>query len=122
LAKDLEISLLLDYYGSVLTEKQRKVVACYYNDDLSLSEIAQNEGITRQGVRDAIKRGEAQLRDMEKDLGLLKKSRERMAAYARVRQYAEHVRDYNSRFVYDRSITEQIENLLKVLDKLESAE
>lgn len=122
MAKDLEISLLLDYYGAMLTPKQRKILACYYNDDLSLSEIAQNEGITRQGVRDAVKRGEAQLRGMETNLGLLRCSRDRMAAYAKLRGYAEHIRDYNSRFVYDRSITEQITNLLKVLDRMEAAE
>ena len=56
--KNLEISYLLDFYGDVLTEKQRDVMEQYYNDDLSLSEIADNFGITRQGVRDAIKRGE----------------------------------------------------------------
>ncbi|MFR1784585.1 MAG: sigma factor-like helix-turn-helix DNA-binding protein [Ruthenibacterium lactatiformans] len=54
--KNLEISYLLDFYGDVLTEKQRDVMEQYYNDDLSLSEIADNFGITRQGVA-TIKRG-----------------------------------------------------------------
>ena len=53
--KDLGFSILLDYYGMVLTEKQRNILTEYYNDDLSLAEIAENYGITRQGVRDAIK-------------------------------------------------------------------
>ena len=57
-AKNLKISDLLDFYGECLTEKQRNFLDYYYNDDLSLSEIAENESITRQGVRDAIKRGE----------------------------------------------------------------
>ena len=65
MGKNLEISLLLDFYGEMLTEKQRDMVDYYYNDDLSLSEIAENEGITRQGVRDAIKRAEAQMLEME---------------------------------------------------------
>ena len=65
MAKNLEIALLFDFYGEMLTDKQRDVVELYYNDDLSLSEIAENEGITRQGVRDSIKRAEAQLLDME---------------------------------------------------------
>ena len=56
MAKNLEISFLLDFYGSMLTEKQRIMIEYYYNDDLSLAEIADNEGITRQGVRDSIKR------------------------------------------------------------------
>ena len=64
MAKNLEIAVLLDLYGDMLTEKQRDFLGYYYNDDLSLSEIAENEGITRQGVRDAIKRAEAQLFDM----------------------------------------------------------
>lgn len=61
MAKNLEIALLFDFYGEMLTDKQRDVVELYYNDDLSLSEIAENEGITRQGVRDSIKRAETQL-------------------------------------------------------------
>ena len=71
MAKNLQVTVLLDIYGEMLTEKQRSFLEYYYNDDLSLSEIAENEGITRQGVRDAIKRAEAQLFDMENKLGLL---------------------------------------------------
>ena len=75
MGKNLEISLLLDFYGEMLTEKQRDMVDYYYNDDLSLSEIAENEGITRQGVRDAIKRAEAQMLEMEERLGLARRFR-----------------------------------------------
>ncbi len=71
--KDLKIALLLDYYGGALTGKQREVVDLYYNEDLSLAEISEHAGITRQGVRDSIKRGEAQLLDMEDSLGLVRK-------------------------------------------------
>ena len=60
MAKDLRISFLLDFYGDMLTETQREVVDAYYNEDLSLAEIAQDREITRQGVRDAIKRAEQQ--------------------------------------------------------------
>ena len=73
MAKNLEIPFLLDFYGEMLTEKQRNCLAYYYEEDLSLSEIAENEGISRQGVRDSIKRAEAQLFDMEKRLGLAMK-------------------------------------------------
>ena len=59
MAKDLRITFLLDFYGDMLTEKQREVVECYYNEDLSLAEIAEEKGITRQGVRDGIKHGDA---------------------------------------------------------------
>lgn len=68
MANSVEISILLDLYGETLTEKQRSYLDCYYNNDLSLSEIAENEGITRQGVRDAIKRAETLLYGMEEKL------------------------------------------------------
>lgn len=69
--KNLEISVLLDYYGSLLPDKQRELTELYYNEDLSLSEIAENEGITRQGVRDSIKRAESTLASIEEKLGLV---------------------------------------------------
>ena len=63
--KKLYISALLDVYGEFLSEKQRSITELYYDEDLSLSEIAENEGITRQGVNDLIKRAEAQLLSLE---------------------------------------------------------
>lgn len=65
MGKDLYISSLLDVYGHFLSDKQRTITDHYYNDDLSLSEIAENEGITRQGVSDLIRRTEAQLKAFE---------------------------------------------------------
>lgn len=73
MAKDLHISYLLDFYGDVLTDKQREVMVQYYDDDLSLAEIAENFGITRQGVRDSIKRGESILLDLEDKVGFAKR-------------------------------------------------
>ena len=69
-SKNLNISSLLDLYGGMLTEKQQNFLDYYYNDDLSLSEIAQNEGITRQGVYDIIKRASDQLKNYENKLHL----------------------------------------------------
>ena len=63
--KELHISDLLDVYGEFLNGKQRELCGYYYNDDLSLSEIAENVGITRQGVRDIIKRAGQRLEDLE---------------------------------------------------------
>ena len=71
-------SLLLDFYGELLTDKQREAVEFYYNEDLSLGEIAENQNISRQGVRDAIARGAKTLADMENKLHLI--SRDRRAA------------------------------------------
>ena len=73
MAKNLDITILLDFYGDMLTPKQREFLDYYYNEDLSLAEIAANVGITRQGVRDAIKRAECQLIEMEERLGLVKR-------------------------------------------------
>lgn len=68
--KNVEISMLLSFYGNILTSKQAEAAQLYYNEDLSLSEIADIAGITRQGVRDNIKRAENILYDMEDKLGL----------------------------------------------------
>ncbi len=70
MSKDLSMAVLLDLYGSLLTEKQLDALDLYYNQDFSLSEIAENDDISRQGVRDAIKRGEKQLIQLEEKLGL----------------------------------------------------
>lgn len=69
MAKDLTVCALLDVYGAFLSDKQREIMSHYFNDDLSLSEIAENEGITRQAVSDIIRRGEAQLKRYEKECG-----------------------------------------------------
>lgn len=66
-------SVLLDNYGVLLNEKQRLIMEYYFNEDLSLAEIAENEGITRQGVLDIIKRSKQTLIDYEEKLQLIKK-------------------------------------------------
>ena len=71
--KNVEISLLLSFYGNILTEKQKQACVLYYNEDLSLAEISEIVGITRQGVRDNIKRAEIVLYDLEEKLGLCKR-------------------------------------------------
>ncbi len=73
--KNLEINYLLDFYGEVLNERKREVLEMYYNEDLSLAEIATDIGISRQGVRDIIKKSEEELIYLEEKLGLLKKFR-----------------------------------------------
>jgi len=73
--KDLKISFLLDFYGEVLSERKRTVLDYYYNDDLSLSEIAEEIGISRQGVRDLIKKAEEELHFYEEKLGLAERFR-----------------------------------------------
>lgn len=72
----LEMTLLFDYYGDLLTERQRSCVDMRYNQDLSLSEIAEELGVSRQGVYDNLSRAEALLRNMEEKTGCVQRSME----------------------------------------------
>ncbi|HJJ13201.1 MAG: YlxM family DNA-binding protein [Clostridia bacterium] len=72
--KNIEISILSQIYKDILTEKQFEILDQYYNNDYSLSEIAENYNITRQAVRDNIKNGESKLYDLENKLGIMKKN------------------------------------------------
>ena len=69
----LKISMLCQIYGNLLTQKQRELIDDYYNNDLSLSEIAENNNITRQAVRDNIKKGEKKLFEYEEKLMIMKR-------------------------------------------------
>ena len=73
--KNVDISLLLDIYGNALPSVQRDSLDLYYNSDLSLSEIADNTGKTRQSVHDTLRRGEQALTDMENSLHILSKNK-----------------------------------------------
>ena len=85
--KDLKFSSLLDIYGGLLTEKQASALDFYYNEDYSLAEIAELTDITRQGVRDFIKRGEAVLQEAEERLRLC----ERFKALSEIRALANEI-------------------------------
>ncbi|MBR5515577.1 MAG: DNA-binding protein [Clostridia bacterium] len=74
--KNVNISLLVDFYGEMLSEKQKEAVDLYYNEDLSLSEIADITGLTRPGVRDRLVKSEAILKNLEEKLGLLRRFEE----------------------------------------------
>ncbi len=78
-------TMLFDFYGELLTDKQRQYFDLHYNEDLSLAEIAQSEGITRQGVWDIIRRAEETLRRFEEKTGLV----ERFAAQRELLSRAE---------------------------------
>ena len=72
--KNVKVSILCEVYGNLLTKKQLSILQDYYDKDLSLSEIAQNQEITRQAVRDIIKKGENKLFELEEKLGIMKKT------------------------------------------------
>lgn len=71
--KNLEISLLFDFYGQMLTDTQQEAINLYYNDDLSLKETADILSMSRQGVRDALERAKKSLYSFEENLGLCKR-------------------------------------------------
>ena len=117
--KDLTFSVLLDYYGPVLTEKQRAILTEYYDQDLSLAEIAENYGITRQGVRDAIKHGEAALTELEKNLGYAEKDAAQRADLARLQQLVMEVRCCNTGlYTPVPQITRDTDEMLAIIQRL----
>ncbi len=77
MSKDLYYSTLIDVYGKTLNKRQLDVMTAYYNEDLSLSEIADNMQISKQGVRDIIKRAETHLMQLEMQLSFIEKARSR---------------------------------------------
>ena len=73
MAKDLRYTLYLDMYSPLLTDKQRETLELYYNEDLSLGEISEVTGITRQGVMNCIKTSETRLSELEEEMGLVER-------------------------------------------------
>ena len=82
----LQMSLLFDYYGELLSQKQRTCFDLYYNQDLSLSEIADELGITRQGVHDSISRAETALGEFERVTGCIARDRRTAKALSDIAQ------------------------------------
>ncbi len=79
------MAMLYDFYGDLLTPRQKEFYDLYYNDDLSLAEIAENYDITRQGVRDIIVRAEKTLEDIEEKTGLIQRYHRTRATTAALR-------------------------------------
>lgn len=120
MAKDLvKMSLLYDLYGGMLTEKQRELFTLYYEEDLSLAEIAQNEGITRQGVRDTIVRAEEALLEFEERLRLS----DRLAGIRRSAQKiavaAYEVGEINRRGYFDTRIEAYVREIIEATRVME---
>ncbi len=94
--KSIEISLLFDFYGELLSEKKREAASLYFNEDLSLSEIAEHMGITRQGVSDLIRRSESELYGFEDKLGLYSRFEAINASAEKIRELSESIADCTS--------------------------
>lgn len=119
--KDLRVSILLDFYGEILTDTQRETVDAYYNQDMSLAEIAGDRGISRQGVRDAIKRAEQLLIEMEDRLGLAKRFQDVQRALEAICDCALDIQEQNARNGgvddIDRNVQSILEYAQEIADK-----
>ena len=87
----LEMTLLFDYYGELLTQRQQMCFDMYYNQDLSLTEIAQELKVSRQGVYDNLSRGEAALRNMEEKTGCVRRSLQNRSVLREILQTAQEL-------------------------------
>lgn len=118
MAKNLDMVYLIDAYSRALTDKQRDMLELYYCNDLSLAEIAADSGITRQGVRDSIKRGESAMLELEERLGLARRSRELESALELIRSRAEEIIEQNDAH----EIRRAAEEIIGAVASLESGE
>ena len=95
--KNMRLAFLLDFYGEALDAHTKDVMKAYYEDDLSLAEIAEDEGISRQGVRHIIKKGEEQLEFLENALKLAKRNEELSVAVKSLEKLKENLKGDSSR-------------------------
>lgn len=97
----LEMTLLYDYYGELLTDRQRMCFDLYHNQDYSLSEIAQELQVSRQGVYDNLSRAEALLKNMEEKTGCVKRDLQNRKAMRTIRSAAKQLQNYDDSKVKD---------------------
>ena len=90
--RNIRLGALLDHYGPFLTPRQRKLLSLHVDEDLSLGEIAEMEGVSRQAVHDALRRGICQLEEMEAQLRLLARTEAARRAEARITALEELIR------------------------------
>lgn len=115
MSKDLKLSFLLDFYGDMLTDKQRDVIELYYNEDLSLAEIAEHEHISRQGVRDSIKRGEDTIYELEDKLKLAEKFSKLSQALEVIKEKTDIIYEESNKYKFSHIITDNAKDILKCL-------
>jgi hypothetical protein len=112
--KNVKVSLLCQIYGKLLTDKQFNVLNDYYNNDYSLSEIAENYSITRQAVRDNIMKGEAKLFEYEEKLGIMKRTLNQEQRIEKILSEISKIQTNSS----DKKIASILENVKKELHYL----
>ena len=110
--KNVKLSILLEIYGNLLTKTQYQILDDYYNSDLSLSEIAQNREITRQAVRDNIKKGENKLFEYEEKLSIMQKT---MKQEKKISEILSEITKIQTQFS-DEQIARMLEHIKKELN------
>ena len=100
------MTMLFDFYGELLTDRQKEFYDLYYNEDLSLSEIAENYGISRQGVRDVIVRAENYMTEIEDKTGLIKRFMQLQPHVEKIVDAAQQIKQLNFRRYEDRQLEE----------------
>lgn len=113
------MAMLYDFYGDLLTPRQKEFYDLYYNDDLSLSEIAENYDITRQGVRDIVVRAERALEDIEEKTGLIRRYHRTRAAVSSLRELCQQVQTLNEERFSDHDLEDLTQQMNAVLDDME---
>ena len=112
------MAMLFDFYGDLLTERQKEFYDLYYNDDLSLAEIAENYDITRQGVRDIIVRAEKTLEDIEEKTGLIQCYHRTRATTATLKELCEQIQTLNRNRLGDSELNALCAQLSEAIDDL----
>lgn len=109
------MALLFDFYGDMLTDRQKEFYDLYYNEDLSLAEIAENYNITRQGVRDVIVRAEGILGELEEKTGIIRRFQKMQKQLDEITKYVDQINDANIRGNYDNTIFALCEQMKKTV-------
>ncbi len=105
------MTMLFDFYGELLTPRQKEFFDLYYNEDLSLAEIAENAGISRQGVRDVIVRAEGAMQEVEDKTGIIKRFLARSSHLDAIDDAAREIAVINYRHYEDRRLGELAERI-----------
>ena len=103
------MTMLFDFYGELLTDRQKEFFDLYYNEDLSLAEIAENAGISRQGVRDVIVRAEATMQEVEDKTGIIRRFEAQRPHLDAIESAAAEMKTINFRRYEDPRLTELAE-------------
>lgn len=116
--KNLHINLLFDYYGDMLTEKQKEVMDLYYNEDMSLFEISEHVGVTRQGVHDLIKRSEAILLEIDEKLSFVDRFTKINNEIEKINATVNAMYNLNMKRLFSKELAEMIEYVKTSLDNI----